>query len=82
MIKPIHTSDARHFKHLWIENGGVILPVRRTGEVRFAHHSFPDGIRANGRRKDVPAVLLSRLNQIMKLAAANDCSIDGRPYRD
>lgn len=72
MAKPVHTSDIRHFKRLWYELGGDILEVRRTGEVRYVHTSFLNTVRANDRRKDVPAVLLSRLNQLLRTEAAND----------
>ena len=72
MTTPIHTSDARHFKKLWLGQGGEILELRRTGEVRYVHTLFVDTVRANDRRKDVPAVLLSRLNQLIRAKAAND----------
>lgn len=63
MSNAICTSDPRHFKRLWLNIGGSIRSVRRTGEVRYDHPLFPDPIRANDRHHDVPAVLLSRLNQ-------------------
>jgi hypothetical protein len=66
MTNAIHTSDVRHFKRMWLAVGGAIKPQRRTGEVRYCHPQFIDTIRANDRRKDVPAVLLSRLNQLIR----------------
>jgi hypothetical protein len=36
------------------------------------HDMFPHPLRANARRNDVPAKLLSRLNQLLKARAAND----------
>jgi hypothetical protein len=66
----VHTSDRRLFKRLWTNLGGRIVEVRRTGEVRYLHPAFVKGIRANNRRNDVPAVLLSRLNQILR---TNQC---------
>ena len=66
MREAIHTSDARTFKRLWRGMGGSIEAVRRTGEVRYHHPSFVDSVRANDRRKDVPAVLLSRINQLIR----------------
>jgi hypothetical protein len=72
MTKAIHTSDARHFKKLWLGQGGEIIELRRTGEVRYVHTHFIDTVRSNDRRKDVPAVLLSRLNQLIRASAAND----------
>jgi hypothetical protein len=70
--KPIHTSCMRRATKIWISLGGSVLLVRGTGEVRFVHTTFIDTIRANGRRKDVPAVLLSRINQLIRSAPAND----------
>ena len=60
-IHAIHTSDS-------------LEPVRRTGEKRYIHNLFDRPLRTNGRRDDVPAKLLSRINQLMKLQAANDSS--------
>jgi hypothetical protein len=70
MSNAIHTSDSRHFKRLWIGLGGAIHGQRRTGEARYTHPLFDDSVRANDRRKDVPAVLLSRLNQLIRKKAA------------
>ena len=72
MRHAIHTSDTRHFKKLWLDRGGFIFPIDGTGEVRYVHAEFPNGIRANSRRKDVPAKLLSCYNQIIRREAAND----------
>jgi len=68
----VHTSDGRRAKRIWLSLGGTIVPVRATGEVRYLHPVFVDCIRANDRRKDPPAVLLSRINQLMRREAAND----------
>lgn len=68
MHKAVHTSDARCFKRMWLNLGGIIRPLRGTGEVRYEHPLFIDTVRSNDRRKDVPAVLLSRLNQLTRLA--------------
>lgn len=70
--KPIHTSDRRHVKKLWLILGGRILPIHRTGEQFFVHELFNSPLRVNGRRRDVPAKLLSRLNQLIRMKAAND----------
>lgn len=37
MTGALHTSDACAFMRLWLELGGSVPPVRRTGEVRFVH---------------------------------------------
>lgn len=71
-VKPIHTSDRRHAVKLWLILGGRVQPVRRTGEQFFVHDFFDSPLRVNGRRSDVPAKLLSRLNQIIRTKAAND----------
>lgn len=71
-IKPIHTSDKRHFDRLWLSIGGRILAIRGTGENRYLHDLMPRSIKANGRRQDVPAVLLSQINKILRKRAAND----------
>jgi negative regulator of sigma E activity len=52
--------------------GGEMIPVRRTGEMRYIHPAFQKTIRANDRRTDVPAVLLSRINQLLRTYAEND----------
>ena len=70
MIDHIHTSNPRHAKRLWLELGGHIEPVRRTGELRYLHPLFPDSIRANDRRSDVPAVVLCRINKLLRRRAA------------
>lgn len=72
MQNAIHTSDRRRFDRLWLSLGGTIENLRRTGEVVYCHRLFTHPIRANDRRKDVAAKLLSRLNQLMKRPAAND----------
>jgi hypothetical protein len=64
------------FKRLWIQFGGLIVEVRGTGEVRYIQPLRPHCVRANDRRHDVPAVLISRINQIIKMKAANDESFD------
>jgi hypothetical protein len=57
---------------VWLLLGGRIEAVRRTGEKRYVHGMFDHSLRTNGRRDDVPAKLLSRINQLMKMQAAND----------
>ncbi|BEP60032.1 hypothetical protein GmRootV213_05860 [Variovorax sp. V213] len=69
---PIHTSNAHRADRIWLLLGGRIEPVRGTGEKRYIHEQFVHPLRANGRRNDVPAKLLSRLNQLLKTQAAND----------
>lgn len=71
MNRAIHLTDARHFKRLWLDMGGSIDEVRRTGEVRYRHPHFVDSVRANDRRKDVPAVLQSRANQLRRWGGGN-----------
>lgn len=68
----VHTSDARRADQYWLLLGGRIDPVRRTGEKRYTHDLFGHPLRTNGRRADVPAKLLSRINQLLRMRAAND----------
>ncbi len=42
-----HTSDIRLAKRLWLEAGGQIEQVRRTGEVRYVHPDFERPLRLN-----------------------------------
>ncbi len=72
MKSSIHTTDIRKFQRLWIKLGGSICAVRRTGEMRYAHKQFTNTVRANDRRNDVPAVLLSRVNQLIRSMGADD----------
>jgi hypothetical protein len=68
---PIHTSSPHQADRIWLLLGGCIEPVRGTGEKRYLHEQFAHPLRTNGRRNDVPAKLLSRLNQLLKMRAAN-----------
>lgn len=61
----LHTSDRRKLDRMWQSLGGTINPVRRTGESRYAHRAFESTVRINTRRNDVPAKLLSRINQLI-----------------
>lgn len=72
MKQAIHLTDTRHFKRKWCRMGGEVLALSGTGEVRYVHTYFVDTVRANDRRKDVPAVLISRLNQLIRRRAANE----------
>jgi hypothetical protein len=69
---PIHTSNPHQADRIWLLLGGRIEPVRGTGEKRYLHEHFTRPLRTNARRQDVPAKLLSRLNQLLKRRAAND----------
>jgi len=77
MANAIHTSDPRHFKRLWLSFGGSICGMRRTGEVRYDHPMFSHPVRANDRRHDVPAVLMSRLNQVVAATDARRTGVGG-----
>lgn len=71
-LEPIHTTNGRIAERMWILLGGEVRPVRRTGEKFYIHDFFQAPLRLNGRRDDVPAKLLSRLNQLIRAKAAND----------
>lgn len=68
----VHTSSVRHADDIWLMMGGHIEPIRRTGELRYSHAWLERPLRVNGRRHDVPAKLLTFINRIRKLKAAND----------
>ena len=72
MIHALHTSNSRKAKKIWQLLGGEMIAIRKTGEMRYVHSAFVDTIRSNDRRNDVPAVLLSRINQLLRTKAAND----------
>lgn len=68
----LHTSDSRRANRVWLLLGGRIIPIRRTGENRYVHDYFARSLRMDARRNDVPAKLLSRINQLLRTRAAND----------
>lgn len=67
-----HTSDIRKVERAWLLLGGRIEPVRRTGETRYTHKAVVKPLRVNSRRNDVPAKLMTLVNQLSKMRAAND----------
>lgn len=68
----VHTSDIRKADHEWLMLGGRIEHITGTGETRYRHDALAKPLRINGRRNDVPAKLMTLLNQVAKMAAAND----------
>lgn len=60
-------DDLRRARRLWIEHGGTVEDVRRTGEERYVHPAESKPITVNKRRKDTPRKLLSALRRIMML---------------
>lgn len=71
-LRPVHTSDIHKVERMWLMLGGSIENVRRTGEIRYRHDAIGKPLRVNGRRSDVPAKLLTLLNRLAKMQAAND----------
>lgn len=71
-LVPIHTTNGRRAERTWILLGGEVRAARRTGEKFFVHEFFESPLRLNGRRDDVPAKLLSRINQLIRAKAVND----------
>lgn len=71
-FQALHTSDARHADQTWILLGGRIEAIRRTGEKRYRHDLIERPLRTNGRRHDVPAKLLTLINRLARIRAAND----------
>lgn len=72
MNHALHTSNCRRAKKIWILLGGELIPVHRTREMRCVHPALPSTIRANDRRSAVSAVLLTRINHLLQIRAAND----------
>ncbi len=52
--------------------GASVDDVRRTGEVRVHHPSWPNGVTINSRRKDTPRELIKRLNQLISSKRVNE----------
>lgn len=71
-FRAIHTSDIHHADQVWLMLGGRIEPVRRTGEKRYFHDQIERPLRTNGRRNDPPAKLLTLINRVLRMQAAND----------
>ncbi len=62
----MHCRDnLRHARKLWIQCGGSVEDVRRTGEERYSHPRLSRPITVNKRRHDTPRKLLSAFRQIM-----------------
>lgn len=61
----VTSRDASKLARLWRAHGGSVTNVRRTGEIRFTHPCFDAPLTVNGRRRDAPAKLISRLNQLL-----------------
>lgn len=68
----LHTTDIHKVERMWLLLGGRIEPVRRTGETRYRHDLFERPLRVNSRRNDVPAKLLTLVNKLARMKAAND----------
>ena len=64
MCARIHTTNPRKARQLWEKAGGHVDHVRNTGEFRWTRPFFVTSVRTNGRRNDVPAVILCRLNRL------------------
>lgn len=60
-------KDLRSARKLWLELGGSVEDVRRTGEERYVHPAEAKPIKVNKRRKDTPRKLLTALRRIMVL---------------
>lgn len=60
-------DDLHRARSMWIEHGGTVEDVRRTGEERYIHPKEPKPIKVNKRRKDTPRKLVSALRRIMML---------------
>lgn len=57
----------RELDDLWLENGGTIVDVRRTGERRYVHPAKRKRSAAyNRRRKDAPVRLVTFVRQVLE----------------
>ncbi len=77
--RAVHTTDIHKVERMWLLLGGRIESVRRTGETRYRHDNLDRPLRVNSRRNDVPAKLLTVLNRVTKLQAANDSLYQSNP---
>jgi hypothetical protein len=77
--RAVHTTDIHKVERMWLLLGGQIESVRRTGETRYRHDNLDRPLRVNSRRNDVPAKLLTVLNRVTKLQAANDSLYQSNP---
>lgn len=48
----------------WLQLGGVVTDVRRTGEERYSHPNIQRPITVNKRRKDAPRKLVTALRRV------------------
>ena len=58
-------DSLRAARRQWVELGGYVEDVRRTGEERYRHPREPKPITVNKRRKDVPRKLRCALRRLM-----------------
>lgn len=75
MDKIEYGIDRKKLDQILIAHGGVVEPVRRTGEVRYRHPMMAKTARADGRRKDAPMHLVKFVHSVIALTkrnAAND----------
>lgn len=56
------------------ELGIDVIPVRRTGEVRFTYPGMNRSIRVNGRRKDAPLAVVKFINEVWEMQRAPDAA--------
>lgn len=48
------------------ELGVKIEPARRTGELKFSHHSWSKSLKINRRERTAPGLLVTRLSQMLR----------------
>jgi len=58
-------NKLRHARTLWVQHGGSVQDVRRTGEERYSHPRLRRPITVNKRRSDTPRRLRMALRRIM-----------------
>lgn len=71
----IATSDRRSLDREWRNVGGAIAQQPCTGEVVYSHPAMSRRIRVNGRKKQSCAVVLSKLNQLLRDGMTADMAL-------
>lgn len=59
----------RDVRWYWLQFGGIVTDVRRTGEERYSHASIERPITVNKRRKDAPRKLVTALRRVAAFSA-------------
>ncbi len=75
MKVPTYGVNRRELDAIFRDLGGVVVPIHRTGEIKYVHPLFCQQPRADGRRKDAPRHLVRFVLHVVRRVntqAAND----------